>query len=94
MPLLGDCDMLPIDVFNELFQHTTTARWNGNPDWTKPYRIATYRTMVNRTEPYRARQRASREWKYKLKVEMKVRVPFELQSVSQSALSSGSRAAN
>lgn len=51
MPLLGDCDMLPIDVFNELFQHTTTARWNGNPDWTKPYRIATYRTKPYRTVP-------------------------------------------
>lgn len=30
MPLLGDCAMLPIDAFNELFQHT--PQHDGNVD--------------------------------------------------------------
>jgi len=35
---------------------------DGNADWTKPNSI--------QIEPNRARQRAGREWKYKLKMEM------------------------
>lgn len=34
MPLLGDCAMLPIDAFNELFQHT----WKRRSNQTEPYR--------------------------------------------------------
>lgn len=48
MPLLGDCDMLPIDVFNELFQHTTTARWKPRLNQTVPYR-----NVPNYGKPYR-----------------------------------------
>lgn len=80
-------------MFSMSFSNTQPQH-DGMETPIEPNRTVSQRTELNRTEPYRARQRASREWKYKLKVEMKVRVPFELQSVSQSALSSGSRAAN